>query len=107
MLRNELFLLAGSPWDGAVDFAKVMNRRWEGIGSLANLGGWYMLASEETTQMPLIHAFIHSCTHAFIHALSENRKFYKFINFYIYGTKRFLNEAMCEQRTYMLKHHYC
>lgn len=69
LLRNELFLLAESQWDGAatylgnMGFAKAVKRRGEGVGSVANLGGWYMLASEETTQVPLTHALIHSHTY--------------------------------------------
>lgn len=78
--RNELFLLAGSQWHGAamdlrnMDSAKVTKRLGEGIGSLANLGGWYLLASEETTWMPPIHAFGHSRSYAFIHACAYRKR---------------------------------
>lgn len=43
----------------------------------------------------------------FIRVLRENRKFHKFINFYIYGTEEILNEVMCEQRIYISEHHHC
>ena len=100
-MRNELFLLAGSQWDGAaaylcnVDFAKVTKRRRKGMGSLQTwVDGTCFLLKRPLRCLSFMHPFIHAYTHAFIHVLTENRKLYKFINFCIYGTENFLNEVV-------------